>query len=268
VTAQTAEWRNRRYGKISGESIEILLGQWREAWALRESLIEHMRSRPLEFLVSRLDGAPAWWHLYTISFEEFGVFQTKVMGIANIVAAAAATDSPTDDFVREMKNVKLPDAPPEELKDEAMAAAFVLQTNLEAIAHYSLSMHELAARFSPDKGGLKAIQRAAGIDVSVLALPKAQSVLRALQLKSPDESKLFSTLMRAPVKGPHGNIAHRELRWIEYIIRERGAFESCTQEEIHDLLVNRLHLYPDDETSSSKESLFKLIRNWRRAARN
>ena len=71
-------------------------------------------------------------------------------------------------------------------------------------------------------------------------------------------------------QGPHkGRIPYQELRWMEYLLREQGAFRACKQQEIFDLLVRDLKVYGNDsDHADAKKALFALFRKWRLALAN
>lgn len=252
----------RSYGKISGDSLRLILAGYREAWSERNSLLEQIAGKSLDYVSKRFSEV-SWWPLYELSFSEFAVFQADIMGLNEVLRAAANSESPSDAFLSLISEFDFEETPPRGREVEGIAVAIVMMKNLESVAHYALSMHDLIAQVSASNHGMAALRRAASIDIAVFALPRVQALLSAMQIAGSAERKSLLSVQRSAALGPHKNIKHRELRWLEYILRDRGAFDVCSQDEIHDLLVNGLRLYPDEDAASSKESLFKLFGKWR-----
>ena len=139
--------------------------------------------------------------------------------------------------------------------------------NIEAIVHYSCSIHDLLA-LAKRTGNIEPIIKAAGIDVAVLSLPGVIALLRTLQMGQMHDK--LGAILATVAKGPHRRrIQYPKLRWVEYLLRHGKAFETCTQDEIATLIIDDLHLYGDDhEHKDAKKALFAMFRKWQREAAN
>jgi hypothetical protein len=88
--------------------------------------------------------------------------------------------------------------------------------------------------------------------------------MKSLQMSG--STKELASFLQAVAHGPHKTrLVYPELRWAEYLLRDQGAFDNCTQDEIHELIVVHLKLYDDDsKLKDSKKALFMLFRKWRK----
>ena len=159
------------------------------------------------------------------------------------------------------------DAIPDELPDHvlAMPVAWALHANLEAIARYSRTVNDmLAAAMRDDE---QALFDALSVDSHLVSLPGCLAALRLGQLYRDDS---FADAVFKAIKGPHKRrLVYPKLRWAEYLLRDGGAFDACTEDELFDLIVVRLKLYGGDaEHKDAKKALFSLFRKWRKEAGN
>lgn len=253
------EWRTKRYGRILGADVELLLASlrdvWREGQEVRESLIRPGAERFWE----RLAQGPSWAHLYQLPFEQVIALFAKMTGTLELIIESARSDCPSDAVMRDLpvalESQELPSDP------LALPLILVLIANLDSISRYSLTINNLMERVRHHQC-VESLSRAASVDTGVLALPQAQLFMRSLQIAG--EYRELSDFLRSVGSGPHkGRAVYQELRWAEYILRDQGAFESCTHDEIHDLIVYRLRLYDDDrKLKDSKKSLFMVFQKW------
>ena len=175
--------------------------------------------------------------------------------------AAAASDDKIEAVGKVMESI--PDAAPDH--PLAMPLAWVLWANLEAVARYSRTINEMLA--ASVRGDKKAFFDALSVDSQIVSLPECLASLRLGQLVG-DQS--FAEEVFKSISGPHkARLVYPKLRWAAYMLRDQGAFEACSQDEIYELIVQRLKLYGgDSEHKDAKKSLFMLFREWRKQAGN
>ena len=115
------------------------------------------------------------------------------------------------------------------------------------------------------EGDVEALFAALSVDSLVSTMPFFQAAMRLGQL-SGDPG--FAEGVFASVKGPHKKrYEYPELRWAEYLLRDQGAFEGCSREEIYELVVEHLMLYDAaGRKEDAKAGLFKLFRTWQKQA--
>lgn len=257
---KTVDWRDKRYGKISGDQLEQLLSALSECWEGRS--LYRATENPEEAMerIAKLAAVPNWTGFYQRPFEELLASFVKVTGSEDALKKAAASADPIG---AEMAVVsQIPHEPP--AHPAAMPIAFALIGTLEAVARYSRTVNEMLEAFR-ERLDFDALGQALSVDSIIITLPVCQAMLRYGQLTG--DASFAKDLMRA-IEGPHQKrLVYPQLRWAEYLLRDNGAFEACSQDEIFELLVVHLKLYGDDaEHKDAKKALFMLFRKWRKEA--
>jgi hypothetical protein len=137
-----------------------------------------------------------------------------------------------------------------------------VEYSLQCMQTYSVSLNDLLQRVKD--GNDLAFRRAVGIDPTIIQAPTMQ---RRLAFAVIEKDKKFLSLYRAAIaNGPHkARATYSELRLVELMMRELGAFKNLSQEEIHDVVVSDLRLYGRKDSDNLK-GLFALIANWRKDA--
>lgn len=252
------EWRNQRYGRISGGDLERWLLVFDGVWKEREDFAA-IRGDPDAWVYSleKISVIPNWFALYDLE-------------ILQLVSELLARTELTEEFVAAAKSgsealLTLVESLPDRLTPNvnALPAAMAMLGNLEAIALYSRSINDMVT--SAKKGDLSALRQAVSIDSYVLCFPFFLAGLRVDQLSG--ESWFTEDVMRA-IAGPHRRRYDRvRLRWAEYLLRDQGAFEACTRNEIYTLLVEHLQLYdPSGIQQDAKAALFSMFKKWQKQA--
>lgn len=257
-------WRERRYGRILGRDIESYLGSLRTFACHGEEIRGALSSASSKEFWRALAERPNWANYYLVPFEHLLAKFAIIAQVEQVLLATAAEEFPAD-HVGALQS-HLDSAEPNDAR-EIVPLIFALIANLEAIGLFSLSMTDLMNRVR-ETGCETSLLRAASIDSGVLSLPPAQFYFKALQFCG--MSGELARALKCVARGPHKRRApYQELRCLEYMLREQGAFEACTQVEIHSLLVDHLGVYGnDDEHENSQKALFALFRKWRKEAEN
>ena len=140
----------------------------------------------------------------------------------------------------------------------ALALLQVLLKSIEAIQYYSLSMDELVAKAS--MGNEDALVRAVSIDPTVLNCPPIAHRF-SLAVVSGDK-KLLRRISKA-FQGPHkGKLPNRQLRYVQRILDEAGAFQSATRSHIFEVVATKLGLY-EQMKGDPKKGLDTLFARWK-----
>ena len=255
-------WRDRKYGRISGASIELGLAFYDQVAELRSGFSPSESREGYRRLVRYISSIPNWAHFYTKQFSELLLLIIGGAGLSDIVREAAKDANPQKAFIDAAGTLSMD----RELPNSVMSAMFAMVGNMEAIGRYSMSINDML-RLAAERSDPQLIRQAISIDAYVLTLPVVISQLRIGQL-SGDMSGLdvFTSGLRGPDKR---RSVYTKLRWLEYLLREMGAFETCTETEIHDLVVHRLRLYDDDtKLGDSKKALAALFRKWQKSVGN
>lgn len=257
------DWHAKRYGRITGEQVLRCLELFEDAWRQRHETFG-VSDSPEGWLktVERLAAIPDWSSLYQHSFVELIAMMAVVSGLQDQLIEAASSPDPARAFLDVFESV-LDDAPDH---PAMLAPAMAMIGNLEAIARYSRSINDMI-KACREQGDIDALRQALSVDSRLSVLPFVQAALRVGQLSGDDEALDYIV---GGIRGPHKKrLMYPRLRWAEYLLRDQGAFEACTQEEIHELIVVHLGLYGDDgEHKDSKKALFAMFRKWRNAAKN
>lgn len=258
VNSVNGHWRQAKYGRITGEQIEKCLGFFEQVWSERNAWVVE-EDRWLS-AVEKLSAVPNWTVFYQDSLIELVAKIIAITGLQEKVMEALASSNAVDALLDAVG--ELPDEPPEH--PAAIPLAMALVGNLDAIAHYSRSINDMI-RASRERGEIRPLFDALSVDSLISTMPFFQAAIRLGQLAG-DPSTAEAVL--TAIKGPHkARLIYPVLRWAEYLLRDQGAFEACTQDEIHELLVVHLRLYDDDSRlKDSKKSMFMLFRKWRNEA--
>jgi hypothetical protein len=250
------------YGRLTGAEIELILEKFDEIWSDRAQFCKDSPEATLVTRIPKLARIPNWVSFYQLSLVELLGRIVVVAGVSDELLEAAKSDNPRAAAMDAMKSM------PEEAPDhpDALPAAFAMIGNLDAIARYSRSINDMLSAAS-NKQDANALFQALSVDSYISSMAGVQALLRLGQLYN-DPS--FASAVFAAIRGPHkARKVYAKLRWAEYLLRDQGAFESCSQEEIHDLVVNRLKIYDDDtKKKDSKKALSMLFRKWQKEAGN
>lgn len=255
--AVPGDWRQLRYGRITGADLERLIGVFDDLWCDRESFAD-IKHDPEQWgrSLGKLAALPNWITLYEITLLKLVATLVVQTGAGDQFVAAAKGG--VEELMRFVQD--LPETPPSQ---NALPAALAMIGNLEAIALYSRSINDMfqAAR----EGDPGALCEALSVDAYVICHPFFLAGMRLDQFMS--DSSFTKDVVRA-LSGPHKRrYDYVRLRWAEYLLRDQGAFEVCSREEIYSLLVEHLKLYDlAGEQRDPKAALFSMFNKWQKQA--
>lgn len=255
-----SDWINKKFGKISGAEVAQCIGVFREVWTLRGEW-QQVNSDEQKWRESleKLIAIPNWTAFYQDSLVVLLAKISVISGLAPKLTEAVDAPNPTAFLLDAVDS--LPDEAPDH--PAALPLAFAMIGNLDAIACYSRSINDMVAQAS--SGDVDSLFAALSVDSMVSTMPFFQAALRLGQLSG---DPAFAEGVFASIKGPHKKrYEYPELRWAEYLLRDQGAFESCSREDIYELVVEHLKLYDASGTKEDgKAALFKLFRTWQKEA--
>ena len=255
-----SDWQENRFGRISGGEVMLCIEAFREIWLAREQwqLLRVDEQKWCDAL-AKLMAVPNWTVFYQDSLLVLLSKISVVAGFSSKLSEAVSADRPVA-FLLEAAN-ELPDEAPDH--PAALPLAFAMIGNLDAIACYSRSINDMVEQAK--NGDVAVLFSALSVDSTISTMPFFQAALRLGQL-SGDTS--FAEDVVASLKGPHKKrYEYVELRWAEYLLRDQGAFEACSKDEIYELVVEHLRLYDKSGTKEdAKAGLFKLFRTWQKQA--
>jgi hypothetical protein len=259
-----ASWRSKRYGRILGSTVEEHLEMFRTVIAQGEEMRARVGSTDGAKFWEELGKNPTWANFYLQPFvhllARFAVMSNTAEAITELAKREFPSDHVKDELYSKLDEVEPPDSP------LLIPMFLAVLGNMESITRFSCTLDELLVKAAA--GDVDALAKAASIDTGVLSLPICQLPLKLLQLTR--EHSSLRAFLASVAQGPHqGRIPYQELRWVEYLLREQGAFEACTQTDIYELIVDGLKVYGDDsDHRDAKKALFATFRKWRKQLAN
>lgn len=257
---RSLDWRFQKYGRISGSDIERCLGLFCEVWRERS---EWQTGDPDEAKwfesVQKIMQVPNWTVFYQDSLVVLLAKIAYVSGLADTISKAGEAEDPAAFLLDSLDSI--PDEAPDH--PAAVPMAFAMIGNLDAIARYSMSINDMVEACK--QGDLNSLFLALSVDSLISTMPFFQAALRLGQLSG--DSSFAGEIFKA-IKGPHKKrLEYPQLRWTEYLLRDQGAFEACSKQEIYELVVEHLRIYdPMGTKADAKAALFKLFRTWQKEA--
>jgi len=252
-------WRSKHYGRITGGELERWIRQFDAIWRERQEFLG-IKEDSGQWLDSfeKIAAIPNWIALYDMDLLRLGSEMIAHSGVAEgFLEAAKNGRHALLEFVEDLREITPVDAA------RALPAAMAMLGNLEAIALYSRSINDMvvAAR----AGDADAMWQAVSVDAYVLSSPFFLAGIRIDQLAGDDG---FTALAWRHVSGPNRRrYENVKLRWTEYLLRDQGAFEACSREEIYALVVEHLRLYDAaGQQRDPKSALFAMFRKWQKQA--
>ena len=257
-----SNWREHQYGRITGGALESWLQLFERMWKEREEF-SSIRDDPDQWANSfeKLVGIPNWVVLYEQDLLRLACTLIAHSGLEDgFVQAARAGGDALLQFVETLAEIPPPD---EKTLADTLPAAMAMLGNLEAIAVYSRSVNDMVK--AAKAGDYAALGEAVSIDAYVLCFPFFLAGIRIDQLSN--QTEFAKDVFRA-VCGPHRRrYEYSTLRWAEYLLRDQGAFEACSREELYILLAHHLKLYDAAGTQEdAKSALFAMFRKWQKQA--
>lgn len=140
----------------------------------------------------------------------------------------------------------------------AVALLQVLLSSIKSVQYFSLTMDELVRKV--ESGNDEAMIRAVSIDPTVLSCgPVAHRFSLAVIA---NDKKLLRRISKA-FAGPHkGKKPNRDLRYVQRVLDDAGAFKVASRSHIFDVLANKLGLY-EQLKGDPKKGLETLFARWK-----
>ena len=251
-------WRETSYGRITGSDLERLLAVFEDIWKDRDSFVSLRDDQDSWWdSVNKLAEIPNWAPLYELDLPRLIAVLVAQSGISNeFLAAAKGGVGTLIDF-----SEQVPKGPPP--NREVLPAAMAMLGNLEAISVYSRTINDMVK--AAKEGDVEALGQALSVDAYLMCRPFFLAGLRVDQLSGQGD---FTSYVMRWVSGPNRRrYEYASLRWAEYLLRDQGAFEACSREDIYVLLVHHLKLYDVAGTQDdAKSALFAMFKKWQKQA--
>lgn len=140
----------------------------------------------------------------------------------------------------------------------AVALLQVLIKSIESIQYFSLTMDELVRKVA--SGSDEAMIRAVSIDPTVLSCPPVAHRFSLAVIAN--DKKVLRRISKA-FGGPHkAKMPNRDLRYLQRVLDDAGAFEVASRSQIFEVVADRLGLY-EQLKGDPKKGLETLFARWK-----
>lgn len=254
----------KEYGNLTLEEFKQLIGELPDIRSQMTELPDLLNSSPKDKIKEVLDQGLYWADLYELSFQESLALLICALGCHQELHEAAQSDDPTQAAFSMFQDVEF-----ENWKGgldgmfkmgDVVALFTVLQRNIHSIMFFHRTLDALVdeAREGSDDSFFNAVR----IDRSIMTCPTFALRIAKAEIKN---DKKFFIRLRSSMKGPSKKHweAYKDLRYAFYILRESG-FNQLSDEQLEDLLVHKLKLYPN--TPGARKNLRKQFTESRKFA--
>jgi hypothetical protein len=236
----------KEYGKLTADQFKQLIQQLPEMRKEQKSLEDVVKSASKERINKLLEKDFYWAEVYEFTFIEHLSFLMMAMDKIDFLKESQNAPDPTQHF---MDNLEVDDD--SELwtggwngifkKQDLIGLAFALQRTILSIMIYQKTMQTLVGEVR--QGNDDSLFDAVRIDRSIVACPTFAA--RIAKAEFLHDKQFFLRLVKA-FKGPTKKYwqSYQDLRFALYTLRDLG-FDKLTDNQLVDLLVNQLKVYPD-----------------------
>tara|TARA_R110002049_G_scaffold17590_2_gene68170 strand:+ start:2428 stop:3171 length:744 start_codon:yes stop_codon:yes gene_type:complete len=231
---------NKEFGNLSEDELADCIAMFQE---IENTFFDEDSIRPME------EGVLSWGSLYELPFEHVISLAVVGLNIQNEFLEAAQTDNPQRSMIelaREHDTSIEDNTEPEPWFVPVLIATIV---NLRSFSKYQASMFDLVTL--ADGGDITSMLKAIRLDpMSIYADPIARIHSNAIACHDTDLLKLIQKALAGKSPRLPGNRLSGTRMAIQFL-QESGALSSLTVEQLRELIVDRLDLYPSDGDSHS-----------------
>jgi hypothetical protein len=250
----------KEYGKLSLKQLRELYSSYYHLQKEKEELSETIEDR-IDRIKQLFDSAPPWAYWYELSWQKGLALFLITLGLDEEFKKATASPDPHQailDMIAEDYELPIDE---EDITDEEQGVIasllFSVFNQLEAISIFSLPMSELVEKAR--NGNDEALLNAVIVDRGAVAAP---SVARRIQLAhlAGDEAflnKLAKAITRTRPRRPAEE--YDDLRFMLEALEASKGLDNLSYEQLYNLFVEELQLYPGEERMDTFEGLRKLI---------
>ena len=236
----------KEYGKLTAEQFKQLIQQLPELRKEGESLEDVVKSASKERINELLEKDFYWAEVYELTFVEHLAFLMMALDKVEFLKEASNAADPTQHF---MDHFDI-DGDFEHWsggwngifkKQDLIGLVFALQKTILSIMIYQKTMQTLVEEVR--RGNDDSLFDAVRLDRSIVACPTFAARIAKAEFTS---DKHFFIRLRNAFKGPtqkHWQ-SYQDLRFALFTLRDLG-FDSLTDDQLVDLLVMQLKVYPD-----------------------
>jgi hypothetical protein len=245
----------KEFGKLTTEQFKSLIQTLPEIRKESSSLAEAVRNIPEDRFNEMLKKDFYWALVYELSFVEHLSFLLLALDKLEFIKSVSKSADPTkclldsletdDDYQWNGGWNGLFD------KQDLVGLVYSLQRTILSIMIYQKTLNQLVEEVR--QGLDDSLFDAVRLDRSIVAAPTIAARIARAELR---QDKRFFERLRSAIKGPSQKHweAYKDLRFALYTLRDLG-FDNLTDDQLVDLLVNQLKVYPD--TFGAKKNLRK-----------
>lgn len=245
----------KEFGKITTDQFKLIIQKLPEIRKEGSSLAEAIQNIPEDRFNELLQKDFYWALVYEFTFVEHLSFLLLALDKLKFIKNASQSADPTKYLFDSLENDDdyqwnggwngLFD------KQDLVGLVYSLQRTFLSIMIYQKTISQLVAEVR--QGIDDSLFDAVRLDRSIVAAPTIAARIARAELK---QDKKFFERLRSAIKGPSQKHweAYKDLRFALFTLRDLG-FDNLTDNQLVDLLVNQLKVYPD--TFGAKKNLRK-----------
>lgn len=245
----------KEYGKLTTDQFKLLIQKLPELRKEGSSLEQAVRDIPMDRFADLFKKDFYWAMIYEFTYIEHLAVLLMVMDKLEFLENAKNSSDPTqfvlDTFEEEDETVWNGGWKGLFDKQDLIGLAVALQRTILSIMIYNKTIHQLVEEVR--RGSDDSLFDAVRLDRSIVAAPTIAARIAMAELK---HEKHFFIRLRNAFKGPNQTHweSYKDLRFALFTLRDLG-FNDLTDDQLVDLLVNQLKVYPD--TFGAKKNLRK-----------
>lgn len=245
----------KEFGKLTTDQFKSLIQKLPELRKEGSSLEQAVRNIPEDRFNEMLSKDFFWAQVYELRFVEHLAFLLLALDKLEFVKSASNSSDPTQlvlDSIENDDDYQWTGGWNGQFnKQDLVGLAYSLQRTILSIMIYQKTMNQLVAEVR--QGMDDSLFDAVRLDRSIVASPTIAARIARAELR---QDKRFFERLRSAIKGPSQKHweAYKDLRFALFTLRDLG-FDNLTDDQLVDLLVNQLKVYPD--TFGAKKNLRK-----------
>lgn len=245
----------KEFGKLTTEQFKSLIQKLPELRKEGSSFAEAFRNIPEDRFKEMLEKDFYWAKVYELTFIEHVAFLLLALDKLEFMNSAKNSPDPTQYILDSLES-------DDDYtwsggwhglfgKQDLVGLVYSLRRTILSVMIYQKTINQLVEEVR--QGIDDSLFDAVRLDRSIVAAPTIAARIAKAELR---QDKNFFERLRKAIKGPlqkHWE-AYKDLRFALYTLRDLG-FDNLTDDQLVDLLVNQLKVYPD--TFGAKKNLRK-----------
>ncbi|HSC44088.1 MAG TPA: hypothetical protein VLH17_17520 [Candidatus Binatia bacterium] len=236
----------KEFGKLTREELHDASKTMRTLRGLKRDIRQAALENPDNY-VDLIQRCGYWPFYYDYSLAEVVALYFHFLGLLDFLRNILTSDAPHKNLalacVEDSEIDKAFDRAPEAKQFEAITVVIALFGHLRCMQMYSQPMNRLMARIL--EGDDDALFDAVMVDRAVLGAKAVSARIAGAQMM--DDRSFFDRLAKAitRTRSRRPNPAFDDLRFMIEVIEEAKSLAAFTYEQLGDVLIDDLQLYPD-----------------------